>query len=246
MPDSLTLDYVLAGGTVIDGGNTPGRVADVGVRGDRVAAVGDLAGVPAGQRIDVTGMVVAPGFIDSHTHDDNYLLRRRDMAPKISQGVTTVVTGNCGISLAPLAHASPPAPLDLLDEGGSYRFTRFSAYLDALRAAPAAVNAACMVGHSTLRAAVMPELQRSATAAEIDAMRALAGEALSSGAIGISTGTLSTRRPRTPPPRRSSRSAGRWPSMAASMPPTCATRANTSSARWKRRSASAANSACPW
>ncbi len=190
MPDSLTLDYVLAGGTVIDGGNTPGRVADVGVRGDRVAAVGDLAGVPAGQRIDVTGMVVAPGFIDSHTHDDNYLLRRRDMAPKISQGVTTVVTGNCGISLAPLAHASPPAPLDLLDEGGSYRFTRFSAYLDALRAAPAAVNAACMVGHSTLRAAVMPELQRSATAAEIDAMRALAGEALSSGAIGISTGTF--------------------------------------------------------
>ena len=69
------------------------------------------------------------------------------MTPKISQGVTTVVTGNCGISLAPLAHPAPPAPLDLLDEGGSYKFTRFADYLDALRATPAAVNAACMVGH---------------------------------------------------------------------------------------------------
>ncbi|WZB62862.1 amidohydrolase family protein [Achromobacter xylosoxidans] len=138
----------------------------------------------------MSGLVVAPGFIDSHTHDDNYLLRRRDMTPKISQGVTTVVTGNCGISLAPLAHPAPPAPLDLLDEGGSYKFTRFADYLDALRATPAAVNAACMVGHSTLRAAVMPDLHRPATPAEIDAMRALAEEAMASGAIGVSTGTF--------------------------------------------------------
>ena len=112
------------------------------------------------------------------------------MTPKISQGVTTVVTGNCGISLAPLAHPAPPAPLDLLDEGGSYKFTRFADYLDALRATPAAVNAACMVGHSTLRAAVMPDLHRPATPAEIDAMRALAEEAMASGAIGVSTGTF--------------------------------------------------------
>ncbi|QIM71651.1 D-aminoacylase [Bordetella trematum] len=187
---SEVLDYVLAGGTVIDGTNTPGRRADVGVRGDRVVAVGDLSQAAARERIDVSGMVVAPGFIDSHTHDDNYLLRKRDMTPKISQGVTTVVTGNCGISLAPLADAAPPAPLDLLDEGGSFRFTSFAAYLQALRETPAAVNAACMVGHSTLRAAVMPELHRPANAGEIDAMRALADEALASGAIGISTGTF--------------------------------------------------------
>ena len=187
---SEVLDYVLAGGTVIDGTNTPGRRADVGVRGDRVVAVGDLSLAAARERIDVSGMVVAPGFIDSHTHDDNYLLRKRDMTPKISQGVTTVVTGNCGISLAPLADAAPPAPLDLLDEGGSFRFTSFAAYLQALRETPAAVNAACMVGHSTLRAAVMPELHRPANAGEIDAMRALADEALASGAIGISTGTF--------------------------------------------------------
>ena len=190
MPDTQPYDYILAGGTVIDGSNTPGVKADVGVRGDRVAAVGDLSGAAARERVDVSGLVVAPGFIDSHTHDDNYLLRRRDMTPKISQGVTTVVTGNCGISLAPLAHPAPPAPLDLLDEGGSYKFTRFADYLDALRATPAAVNAACMVGHSTLRAAVMPDLHRPATPAEIDAMRALAEEAMASGAIGVSTGTF--------------------------------------------------------
>ena len=190
MPDTQPYDYILAGGTVIDGSNTPGVKADVGVRGDRVAAVGDLSGAAARERVDVSGLVVAPGFIDSHTHDDNYLLRRRDMTPKISQGVTTVITGNCGISLAPLAHPAPPAPLDLLDEGGSYKFTRFADYLDALRATPAAVNAACMVGHSTLRAAVMPDLHRPATPAEIDAMRALAEEAMASGAIGVSTGTF--------------------------------------------------------
>ncbi|OZI72591.1 N-acyl-D-amino-acid deacylase family protein [Bordetella genomosp. 2] len=183
-------DFILAGGTLIDGSNAPRRVADVGVRGDRVAAVGDLAGQPARRRIDVAGKVVAPGFIDSHTHDDNYLLEHRDMAPKISQGVTTVVTGNCGISLAPLRHDSPPAPLDLLDAGGSYRYARFSDYLDALRAQPPAVNAACMVGHSTLRAAIMADLDRPATAAEIDAMQALAEDAMAGGAIGISTGTF--------------------------------------------------------
>src|SRR5690606_19542956 len=117
MPASSTdpYDLILAGGTLIDGSNQPRRRADIGLRGDRVAATGDLAGQQARRRVDVTGMIVAPGFIDSHTHDDNYLLEHPDMTPKISQGVTTVVTGNCGISLAPLRHDSPPAPLDLLD-----------------------------------------------------------------------------------------------------------------------------------
>ncbi|WP_241137207.1 amidohydrolase family protein, partial [Achromobacter xylosoxidans] len=92
--DSQPFDLLLVGGTLIDGSNTPGRRADLGVRGDRIAAIGDLSDAAAHTRVDVSGLVVAPGFIDSHTHDDNYLLRRRDMTPKISQGVTTVVTGN--------------------------------------------------------------------------------------------------------------------------------------------------------
>lgn len=189
-PNDLPYDLILAGGTVIDGTNGPRRVADIGVRGDRIVAIADLSGQAAAKRVDATGKVVAPGFIDSHTHDDNYLLARRDMTAKVSQGVTTVITGNCGISLAPLKHATPPPPLDLLDVGGSYRFTTFADYLGALRDTPASVNAACMVGHSTLRAAIMPALDRNATAAEIDAMQALAEEAMSAGAIGISTGTF--------------------------------------------------------
>ena len=183
-------DFVLAGGTVIDGSNGPRKLADVGVRGDKVVAIGALDGHPAKQRIDVTGLVVAPGFIDSHTHDDNYLLTHPEMLPKISQGVTTVITGNCGISLAPLRSDTPPAPLDMIDSGGSYRFDRFSQYLDALRDSPSAVNAACMVGHSTLRAAAMADLSKSATPTEIETMRALAEDAMASGAIGISTGTF--------------------------------------------------------
>ncbi|MBO9355410.1 amidohydrolase family protein [Bordetella petrii] len=189
-PTTEPFDFILSGGRVIDGTNTPPYVADIGVRGDRVAAIGDLGGAAAGRRVDVSNLAVSPGFIDSHTHDDNLLLRKRSMEPKISQGVTTVVTGNCGISLAPLLHDSPPPPLDLLDLGGSYAFSTFAGYLDALRAAPPALNCACMLGHSTLRAAIMPNLDRNATPDEIARMQSLALEGMRAGAIGISTGTF--------------------------------------------------------
>lgn len=183
-------DLILAGGSVVDGTNRPSFVADIGIRGDVIAAIGDLSGADASVRRDITGKVVAPGFIDSHTHDDNALLRRPDMTPKISQGVTTVITGNCGISLAPLRHENPPPPFDLLGDGDSYTFDTFAAYIRALQNQSAAVNSACMVGHSTLRAAVMPELDRAASAEEIAKMQAMAEEAMQAGAIGISTGTF--------------------------------------------------------
>src|SRR5262245_8781171 len=101
---SLTrCDLVLRGGLVIDGtGRAPVR-ADIGINGDRIAAVGDLTAASSDESIDVSGRVVAPGFIDIHTHDDRALLSAPDMLAKVSQGVTTVVTGNCGVSLAPLA-----------------------------------------------------------------------------------------------------------------------------------------------
>ena len=141
--------------------------------------------------IDASGLVAAPGFIDAHTHDDRLLLSDGAMTPKVSQGVTTVITGNCGISLAcsPAKSAAIP-PLDLLDnEGGWFRFPTFAAYREELAAKPAASNSACLVGHSTLRCAVMDTLDRAATEAEVARMRDLAREALASGAIGISTGT---------------------------------------------------------
>jgi N-acyl-D-amino-acid deacylase len=185
-------DLLLRHGTLIDGTGAARRSADVGIRGARVAAIGDLSGQRGTVEIDAAGRIVAPGFIDSHTHDDRYLLLDPDMPAKLSQGVTTVVTGNCGISLAPWgapAGATVPPPLNLLGHDPAlFGDATFAAYLARLEAAPAAVNAACLVGHTTLRAATMPQLDRAATPEEIAHMRALLDEAMASGAIGLSTG----------------------------------------------------------
>ena len=183
-------DLLVAGGTVIDGTRAPRFDADVGVRAGRIVAVGSLQGRPARRQIDARGCIVAPGFIDAHTHDDLALLTQPGMDFKASQGVTTVVTGNCGISPAPLRPDTPtPAPISLAVAGAAQRFGSFAAYLQALRAAPAALNAAPLLGHTTLRARCVADLQRSATEAEIAAMRVHVQEALDAGAIGVSTGT---------------------------------------------------------
>lgn len=182
---------LLAGGLVVDGTGAPPRRADVLLENDRIAAVGAADTMPADvPRIDVTGRIVAPGFIDSHTHDDGYLLAHPDMLPKVSQGITTVVTGNCGISLAPLVREQLPQPLDLLGPAPLFRFASFRSWIDALRATPAAVNVIPLVGHTTLRVAVMDDTQRAATAGEVQRMQALLTEALEAGAFGMSTGTF--------------------------------------------------------
>lgn len=185
-------DLLILNGTVIDGTGAARFAGDIGIRGDRIARLGALADCTAERTIDATGLAVAPGFIDAHTHDDRMLLADGAMVPKVSQGVTTVVAGNCGISLAPMpAPVSRPVvpPLDLLDDTGEwYRYRTFADYLAALHDTPAAVNAACYVGHTTLRAIVMDDLTRAATPAEIDRMQELVAEAMEAGAIGVSTG----------------------------------------------------------
>ncbi|HSV54913.1 MAG TPA: D-aminoacylase [Burkholderiaceae bacterium] len=192
MPDSTApFDLLIRGGTVIDGSKAPRFDADVGIRAGRIAAIGKLAGHAAAATLDASGRIVAPGFIDSHTHDDQAVLSQADMVFKVSQGVTTVVAGNCGISAAPLRpDMELPMPLSLIDAPAGGRFTTFAAYLDALRATPSSVNVAAMVGHSTLRAVTMASLDREATAQEIKAMQALVQEAMEAGAIGLSTGTF--------------------------------------------------------
>jgi N-acyl-D-amino-acid deacylase len=181
-------DWILRGGTVVDGTGGPRRHADVAVTGDRIAAVGKVAKSKGAREIDISGLVVAPGFIDVHTHDDRALLAS-DMAAKASQGVTTVITGNCGISLAPLSlKAAPPPPLDLLGDIADYAYPRFADYFDALDRSPPVINAAALVGHSTLRAGTMTELDRPARADEIARMQQRLVEALGAGAIGLSTG----------------------------------------------------------
>ncbi len=189
MTTTTTLDLIIEGGTVIDGTGAPRRRVDVGIAGNRIVRLGDLADVPAARRFDASGHIVAPGFIDVHTHDDRLLLDAPEGPhPKLSQGVTTVITGNCGISLAPLQSAgTPPAPLDLLGTG-AWRYERFGDYLDDLEASGPAVNAACLVGHSTLRVRRMDRLDRAATASEQRLMAADLAEALAAGAIGMSTG----------------------------------------------------------
>jgi N-acyl-D-amino-acid deacylase len=185
-------DLLIRNGTLIDGTRAPRYAADVAVRGGRIAAIGRLDAARADLELDASGRIVAPGFIDAHTHDDRLLLSGPDMAPKASQGVTTVVAGNCGVSLAPAPNGMPrpvPPPLDLLDaDGGWFRFPDFAAYVEELRARPAATNCALLVGHTSLRAQTMDLFERPASAAEIARMRALADEALGAGAIGVSTG----------------------------------------------------------
>jgi N-acyl-D-amino-acid deacylase len=182
-------DILFRGALIVDGTGSPGRIDDVAISGDRIAAVGNLAGARARQNIEADGLVLAPGFIDVHTHDDALVLGGSAMEAKLSQGVTTVVTGNCGISLAPLVlDRSPPAPLDLLGEQEGYRYARFADYLAEIDANPPAGNVAPMVGHTTLRVATMSALDRAARPNEIRAMSQLLEESLQAGAIGFSTG----------------------------------------------------------
>jgi N-acyl-D-amino-acid deacylase len=188
MPD---FDLILRGGTVIDGTRAPRFVADVGISGGRIAALGDLSKATAGEVIAARGNIVAPGFIDSHTHDDQALLSQPDMSFKVSQGVTTVIAGNCGISLAPLQADTPlPAPLNLLEASERARFATLAEYFTELRRTPPAINVATLVGHTTLRVRTMAALDRPALASEIEAMRALLTQALDEGALGLSTGTF--------------------------------------------------------
>lgn len=183
---------VISNATVFDGSGAPRYTGDVAIEGERIAAIAAAGTLRGAASIDATGLALAPGFIDVHTHDDRMLVDGGGMAPKVSQGVTTVVAGNCGISLAGLSlQGRPPQPLDLLDpSGGWFRFPTFEDYFAAFERQPAATNAAFLVGHSTLRAAAMDDLSRAASPAECRRMCAAIDEAMQAGALGLSTGTF--------------------------------------------------------
>ncbi len=184
-------DVVFRNATVIDGTGASRFRADVAVSGDRIAAVGDLGAATADREIDAAGRALAPGFIDAHTHDDRAVLcGPACMLCKMSQGVTTVVVGNCGISLSPVRMTRrPPPPLDLLGDEEWWTFDSFGAYADRLRAEPAPVNTVALIGHMSLRVEAMGgDTQRAATDAESEQMRRRLAEALAQGASGFSTG----------------------------------------------------------
>lgn len=184
-------DVVITGATIIDGSGQAGYQADLAIQGGTISQIGQLSHDLATQVIDASGLVLAPGFIDVHTHDDRALLMPGAMLPKLSQGVTTVVTGNCGLSLAPSRADRPiPPPLDLIMTPEWQCFSTFAHYIQALKQSELATNAYCLVGHISLRSVVMTELERPATTDECQQMQALLIEALEAGAHGLSTGTF--------------------------------------------------------
>ena len=183
------LDFIVRGGSVVDGlGGEPAR-ADVGISGDRIAAVGDLSGMRAVHECDAAGLLVCPGFVDVHTHSDAYLLIEPGAPSKIRQGVTTEITGNCGASAAP-RWPGYTMPSDWLEQNYPGEWRSVAEYRALLAAQRPAVNSAMLIGHRAIRAAVIGSEPRAATADEIAKMCELLEQALEEGGAGLSTGLV--------------------------------------------------------
>jgi len=189
----MAWSLLIRGGSVVDGSGAPARAADVAVEGERIAAVAPALAGSAERVIDAAGKVVAPGFIDMHSHSDLFYFGCPSAESKIRQGVTTEVVGMCSFSQAPLR----PDQRDIVRgwAGGigaslDLRWETFGQYLDALRAMRPSVNIAHFVGHGALRIAGMGFEARPAGSDDLKAMQRLLGEALDAGAFGFSTGLV--------------------------------------------------------
>ena len=197
-------DLLITGGDVIDGRGGPRRRADVGIVGDRILAIGNLVnggGAQAAATIDAAGLAVTPGFIDVHTHLDAQVFWDPDLSPSPLHGVTTVIGGNCGFTIAPLgddpAHGDylmrmlarvEGIPLETLQAGVPWSWRTTAEYFDAIDG-NVAVNAGFKVGHSALRRVVMGDdsVRRACTGEELEAMKALLRDGLEAGALGFSS-----------------------------------------------------------
>jgi len=192
------LDTVIRGGTVVDGTGAPARTADIGIAGGRVVAVGAVDDA-AHRTVDADGLLVCPGFVDPHTHYDAQLFWDPSASPSNVHGVTTVIGGNCGFTLAPLETRDADytrrlmarvegMPLDALEAGVPWDWRGFDEYLDRLDGA-IGVNAGFLVGHCSLRRAVLGEEAnvRPADGDELESIASLLRGALAAGALGLST-----------------------------------------------------------
>jgi len=185
----MTFDLSIRDALLLDGSGGPPRVADVHIEDDRIALIGSG---PSGKReIVARGRALAPGFVDVHAHDDAALLSTPKLEFKLLQGVTSVVIGNCGFSLAPLLPEGPEPPGNAtLFPGFSPRFADLSAYRAAFVAARPALNAISLIGHNAIRSRVMGNEEREPTNGELAGMREHLRLALEQGAAGLSTGLI--------------------------------------------------------
>ena len=199
----MNLDLAIRGGTVIDGTGGPGRQADVGIANGRIAEVGPRLSAHAARTIDAHGLVVAPGFVDIHTHLDAAVLWDDTLSPSPLHGVTTVIGGNCGFTVAPLTAGARDyllamlarvegMPAESLATGLDWDWNTTAEYLDRTDR-PLAANAGFLVGHSAIRRTVMGERSsQSATPSEIEAMAELVRAGMAAGGLGFSTSTSNT------------------------------------------------------
>uniref|UniRef100_A0A7S0B8E6 Amidohydrolase 3 domain-containing protein n=1 Tax=Pyrodinium bahamense TaxID=73915 RepID=A0A7S0B8E6_9DINO len=211
-PEAGEADLVIRGGTIVDGTGSPPFVGDIAVKGDKITAVGESLAVSAGQEYDARGLLVAPGWIDPHTHFDAQWSWDPYLSPSTAAGVTTCVMGNCGIGFAPcqadrreflayLVEAVEDIPGAVIAEGLKYDFETFEEYMDSIERKELACDVAVMIGHSAVRAWVMGKRaslsdkpggakKNPVLPGEIEAMAGLVRDAVAAGAVGFSTSRL--------------------------------------------------------
>ncbi len=199
----MTYDLLIRHGTVVDGTGAPARRTDVAIAGGKIAAIGDLAAHSARRVVDATGLAVAPGFIDPHTHYDAQICWDGALTPSSWHGVTSVVMGNCGVGIAPCRPETreiamrdlvnvEAIPFEVLDAGITWDWESFPEYMAAAARRRPALNLAFLAPLTPFRHYVMGEasMERGASADETAAIKALIGEAMDAGAFGFSSTLL--------------------------------------------------------
>jgi N-acyl-D-amino-acid deacylase len=177
----MPADLVFRNATVIDGSGGPPFAGDVAIESDRITAVGSVG--PGRRELDATGLVLCPGFVDTHSHDDAAFIRYPGMEFKVAQGVTSEVSGNCGFSAIPVATGE-----GIVGTTGDWQ--DLDGYAAAVAARKPAINNIMLIGHNTVRALAMDNEKRSATDSELARMRGWVEQAMEQGACGFSTGLI--------------------------------------------------------
>ena len=185
----MNYDTLIRNANVLDGTGRDPELLDVAIRGGKIIAIGPRLDCGSPNVIEAEGLCLAPGFIDVHTHDDTSVIETPEMLPKISQGVATVIVGNCGISASPVRlQGELPDPMTLLGKHEFFRYPSFGDYVAAVASARPSVNVGVLIGHTALRNNHLDRLDRTASGREVEAMRREFSAALKLGALGLSSG----------------------------------------------------------